>query len=864
LSPQTELEKIKEGLKEYLVGFAETLEKPPEFSDFKFESKKLEEYLKKLGIKLYKHQAEALKLLYSKNNVTLTTPTASGKSEVFRLYILDTLSKNPLKTFLLIFPTRALLYDQYENFQKRMSLAKEVLDLKIDPRTVIFLGDIPLKDRIKALRANPSIIFTTIDNLHLFLLKNHQEAPMFFKNLDLVVVDEVHSYRGVFGTNSAYVFRRLFRLLENVYKNTNYKILALSATLLNAKEFCEKLFNKKFEEVSNDSSIRYKKYIFLLDSKGVSSKAILKRTIRTLLENNIKSLVFLESKKGVELCKIYSQDLENSDKIHPYKASFTKDKRREIEQAFKKDKIKILITTSALELGIDIGDVKAVVNYGIPKDGLFSLIQRLGRAGRSSDGYNIIIFRKDALDFYYIKNKDKFLEALINNKIEKIPLNITNREVAKKHLLLLISELGKLDPQVLSDFEKEVLKELESEGKVKKIRDYFFGGNYYVLSTKDIAYSGLRSVSDKIYVLIKPDPRIIELVNRTSKKETASKILNYIKSIGGVLEEIDELAFYEYLLPGMIYYSSGKAYRISNYKTIGNVTFIIPEQVYDYASETSTISYEDVKILEEYSSKIFNDWEIYMGKIEVSKRFVGYVEIKKAYESTRVITHYYDEPIERKFVTNAIWIKIPKDYSEVQKIYRNILQKKLEKVIKDEAIEKEIIYNFIYSIDKEILYERYRGLTSRRIYELAREYLERFGISNKKLIFLVKKLIDCDYAFRSGLHAIEHNLIKISPAITNIDSRELGGYSYVFHHQLNSPVIFIYEGYKDGVGLSEILFENIEKLIEESNKILNSCKCLDGCPRCIFSTKCGNFNEFLDKYAARLIYKRLPTFKRST
>jgi len=117
-------------------------------------------------------------------------------------------------------------------------------------------------------------------------------------------------------------------------------------------------------------------------------------------------------------------------------------------------------------------------------------------------------------------------------------------------------------------------------------------------------------------------------------------------------------------------------------------------------------------------------------------------------------------------------------------------------------------------------------------------------------------LVDYFHCFQSGLHAIEHNIIKISPTVTNLDSRELGGYSYPTHPQTNMPTIFIYEGYQGGVGLAEVLFANIEKLIQKSRDSIYKCKCKDGCPRCILSSKCGNFNEYLDKYSARFIYRK--------
>ena len=855
------IDKIKEEFKDTILGIAETNEKEPVFDDFYFYNKEINDFLINLGIKLYRHQKLALENLYSGKNVVITTPTASGKSEVFRLYILDNLLSNPLNTYLLIYPTRALLYDQYEKLLDRFEKFYKILKKDVNVKVRYILGDLSYKEKEEILKEKPNIILTTIDNLHLFLLKNHDRLFTFFKNLDLIVVDEVHTYRGVFGTNAAYVFRRLFRLLKYLYKNRKFKVLALSATLANSKQFCEKLFDLEFEEISEDYSKQYKKTIIVIDPKGYSPRVLLKRMIRILLENNIKSLVFLESKKGVELSKIAVMDIDKEGKVHPYKASLLRDVRREIEKKFKEGEYLILITTSALELGIDIGDVKAVVNYGIPRDGLFSLIQRFGRAGRASEGYNIIIFKKDALDFYYSLNIEELFSRLLKNKVDEIPINLNNENVIKRHLLYSIYEFSRLPEEILSEREKEILINLEKEGKIKKIKDPFYGKYYYVIQG-NVKYVGLRNIGERVfYLLLVPDD-VKNYIKRIKKEESAFRISNMLKAKGYVIEEMDEYSFYEYLLPGMVYYSLGKSYRIEDFHKVGNITFVFAREEKTYA-ETYTLYNEDVKILDVYNSKVYKDWTIYFGKIKVRKTYVGYLEKYKVGEAKYQNINYYVEPIEHEFVTEAIWIVIPESYREVEKYYFEYFKRKLERYLSEKKLSLDVgtLINLVSSIDKDFLYERHRGLTTKKVYEIIDEYLRRYGIEDKKLSFLVKKILDSYYSFQSGLHAIEHNIIKISPVVTNVDSRELGGYSYPIHQDTGKPTIFIYEGYENGVGLAKILFENIEKLIEKSKDSIYKCKCLDNCPRCVLSTKCGNFNEYLDKHSARFIYRRLFKYR---
>ncbi len=852
------LRSFEETFERYIIGKLEIPESPEKYGDFDgFHSQETKTLLSALGFRLYVHQAKALELLYSGKNVLVTTPTSSGKSEIFRLFIIDHLIHDPTSTFLLVYPTRALLYDQYEKLKDRFETLRREVGVEISPSIEIFLGDLSRREKSQAVKRRPNIILTTVDNLHFFLLKNHVDLHYFFKNLKLVVVDEIHTYRGVFGTNSAYVFRRLFRILEGVYKNKSYRVLGLSATLKNGKEFAQKLFGKEFEIISESGHRRYKRWFYLVDPGNVSGRAILSRMIHLLVEYNIKSLVFLESKKGVELASLSIRDENKAKFISPYKGSLTKEDRREIERRFKAGELKVLITTSALELGIDIGDVQAVINYGVPVDGLFSLLQRFGRAGRGSEAINILILKKDSLDFYYRLNKEELFDKIRKGEVENLPLNLDNERVIKRHLLYLTNELGRLNPEVLTEVERKYLEDLIKGGWLEEKKDPFFGKSFYKLK-RIPKYTSLRSISEKIYYLVEYDPEIEKILSRTRRRDTAIRISYMLKSRRKILEEMDSYAFYNYLLPGMVYYSLGRSYRSEKIISIEEFNFVLARRINGYY-ETFPLYTESVDIVETHRYKKFGDWKIYQGKILVSRQYLGYVEKLKYFgESHEYRTEYYDEPIEYKFETDAIWIVMPENYKSIEKEYWNSLLNKVESLSKKHGVEPRIFIDIASSIDKEYLFEKYRGYTTRKVYEIIHSYFEKLGINDKKLEFYVKKLVDAQYSFRSGLHAIEHNIIKISPIVTNVDSKELGGYSYEFYNKHpfeGLPVIFIYEGYEGGTGLSDILFEKVEELIRKSREILYSCKCKDGCPRCILSPKCGNFNEFLDKYSARLIYK---------
>ncbi len=867
------IKEILEKDKEIIVKYVEFPEEPPVYSDFKFKNQEVNELLDKLGFKLYLHQVQALEALYNGKNVILTTPTASGKSEVFRLYILDLYLSDKRNTFLLIYPTRALLYDQYEKLKERYSLVRD------SPKIGILLGDLTSWEKQEIIKQKPNVILTTPDTLHLFILKNHQDFSWFFKNLRLIVIDELHTYKGVFGTNAAYLFRRLFRLLDYYYKNRNYQIICLSATLKNPIAFAEKLLGKdNFVLIDKSFHKKPKRYLLILDpSEKYSNPFIyLKNLTLDLIKHNIKSLIFVETKRQTEKLKLMFFDTNLLNLIEVYKGSLTRKTRKEIERKFKDNELLILFTTSALELGIDIGDVQCVVNFGVPPDGLFSLIQRFGRTARIKEGLNILVLREDALDAYYKENVDELIERIRKNLIEEIPVNLENPFVVKKHLLYLINEFRALPLNILTDYEKKILEELKKEGYVG-IRKNWFTNEEYAYLKRNISYSGIRNIGEETYYIIKYSEKIKRRILEKNEKDLY-RYIQFLKIKGIILEETDKKIFYEQLLPGMIYFSLGRLYRVKEHLLLGKVNFVFVEELRTKEPlETKPLYKEDVHILEIYDEKKVFGIPVYLAKLRIRRIYEGYILKKITSEKDEYNYigefHIYDNPYIYEFETKGIFLVLDENLKEIEEEEYNMFMKKLDKYLKKHKLEKlkDLILMFVNSIDKEELYNKYRGGTTKRIIRMIENFLSRFGLDvnkHKKLIFYIKKLIDSYYGFQSGLHAIEHNIIKISPVVTNVDSRELGGYSYeryktlsesseVSKQFLDKPVIFIYEGYEGGVGLAEILFENIEKLLIKSRESLFKCKCLDGCPRCILSPKCGNANEFLDKYAGRLIYKRL-------
>jgi DEAD/DEAH box helicase domain-containing protein len=267
-----------------------------EFGEFTFRNPEINALVEELGFSLYCHQVEALEKLYAGKNIVVTTPTASGKSEIFRLAIFDSYLSDPKKTYLLVYPTRALINNQLEKFQ-RENLAFYSITGKMIPARVL-TGDVPWEERRELIREKPRVVFTTPDMLHYNILRRWRDYEWLLRNLRYLVVDELHVYRGVFGSNTAWLFKRLsFRLKRLGVKP---QIIALSATLRNPKEFAEKLFRTEFEPITRATNPFPRRYLVLFEPKNLDERQLLRAIIERLVSKGTKALVFFDSRKGTE------------------------------------------------------------------------------------------------------------------------------------------------------------------------------------------------------------------------------------------------------------------------------------------------------------------------------------------------------------------------------------------------------------------------------------------------------------------------------------------------------------------------------------------------------------------------------------
>lgn len=350
----------------------------------------IQKYLDNNHIKLYQHQVKATELIRSGENVLITTPTASGKTLSFNLPIVEDLSKDRDATALYIYPAKALANDQLKVLKKLET------GCKLDLRPNIYDGDTP-KGLRPGIRENSRIILTNPYMLHLTLGWHYQWAH-FYSKLKYVVIDEAHKYRGVFGSNIAYLIRRLRRICN--YYGSDPQFILSSATLANPEEFSSKLVGKKFQLISEDSSPSGKKYFILynpyVDWGELSVHQETKNLFKLMVQNNLQTLCFAFSRKMAEILVMWSKkelDTVQPDlveKITAYRAGYLAEDRRKIENDLKTGELVGVTCTNALELGVDIGSLDCVIISGYPGT-MISTWQQAGRAGRGVNESMVIL-----------------------------------------------------------------------------------------------------------------------------------------------------------------------------------------------------------------------------------------------------------------------------------------------------------------------------------------------------------------------------------------------------------------------------------------------------------------------------------------
>ncbi|OGN95886.1 MAG: DEAD/DEAH box helicase, partial [Chloroflexi bacterium RBG_13_51_18] len=580
--------------------------------------------------RLYSHQALAVNHVRDGKNVIIATSSASGKSLVYNIAVVQSILTGPATRALYLFPTKALAQDQLRKLHELFSP-----DLLPPESLATFDGDTPRSERADVRRYG-RIILTNPDMLHVGIMPNHQSWASLFRHLKYVVVDEAHIYRGVFGSHVGGVLRRLRRLCR-LYGSSPQFILC-TATVANPGEHALALTGLPCEVVDNDGSPRgWKDFVFwnppLIDEKKTARRSAHWESTNIFTElmlQGSRTLTFTRTRRLTELIYIYARDrlreesYELSRLVMPYRGGYMPEDRRRIEQELFGGKLLGVVATNALELGIDSGGLEATILDGYPGS-ISSTWQQAGRSGRSQgESLSFLVAWDNPLDQYFMRHPSEFFQK----GFEHVLVNPSNHYILQAHLLCAAWErpLDKTDEPIFgNDFIKE-RDALAEEGQLREKRNKWY-------LAPSISYPAgkinIRSSSGEDYAVVDV-------------------------STGSLMETVESSVAFFQVHPGAIYLHQGDSFLISKLDLTNRVAYAEPTRA-NYYTETKEI--HDLHVLEVKNTKTVGPVNVSVGDVEVTIDVVGFKKYRQF--SEEVIG---EEPLDLptiRFNTVALWFDIP-------------------------------------------------------------------------------------------------------------------------------------------------------------------------------------------------------------
>lgn len=577
--------------------------------------------------RLYTHQNLSWQLIKEGKNIVIVTPTASGKTLCYNLPVLDSILKNPSARAIYMFPTKALSQDQRAELDETIKLLPEEI------RIFTYDGDTP-QDARKAIRARGHIILTNPDMLHAGILPHHTKWIKLFENLQYVVIDELHNYRGIFGSHLANILRRLKRI-ANFYGASPQFILS-TATISNPLEMAEKITEEPVSLVDENGAPQGEKY-FVFYNPPVVNKFLgirrsyvneSRRVASIFLKNGLQTIVFAQSRLITEVLVTYlKEDIEKTIQqeglIRGYRGGYLPLKRREIEKKLREGKIRGVVSTNALELGIDIGSLDVAVLAGYPGT-ITSTWQMAGRAGRKSGkSAAVLVGTSSPLGQFIINNPDYFFSKNPENAL----INPDNLSILVSHIECAAFELPFVEGEKFGSQEiGEILKFLVDEKLV-----HFSKGKWFWTSDAYPADGvNLRSISSDNFVVVD-----------TTEKSKA-------------IAEVDFSSALTALHPKAIYLCEGEQYFVENLDFEQRKAYVKKTDV-DYY--TDAIDYTKIKILDSFDQKNLGKCDISHGEVHVATQVVGFKKIK-FHTMENVGSGDLSLP-QNEMHTTAYWLTIP-------------------------------------------------------------------------------------------------------------------------------------------------------------------------------------------------------------
>jgi DEAD/DEAH box helicase domain-containing protein len=828
----------------------------------------LQQVLNARGITfLYSHQLKAWDHASNGKNIVIATGTASGKTLAYNLPVIAALMEDPAARALYLFPTKALAQDQLAGLA---GINAPTINLP----AAIYDGDTPQKDRA-AIRKKAQVILSNPDMLHTGILPHHTNWAEFFRGLRFVVIDEMHTYRGVFGSHIANVIRRLKRIAA--FYGAHPQFILTSATIGNPQELGERLIEAPVELIDQDGSWRGERHFLLYnppvldEALGLRKSSLMEsvRLAKDLNEHHVQSVIFARSRRSVEIILTYLQEGDRTSnaeiqisKIEPpdtasrirgYRSGYLPGQRREIEKGLREGTVQTVVATNALELGIDIGGLGAAVLVGYPGS-IASLTQQAGRAGRGeAPALSLLVASANPLDQFLAHHPDYFSgrspeHALVN----------------PDHLLILLNHLRCAMFEL--PFQKgEPFGDLEAD----KVEDFL----NFLTSNKEAHFS-----QDKFYWMSDNYPA----ANISLRSASPENVILHTDEDGKprTVGLIDLASAYWMTHPRAIYMHEGQQYFVQELNLEKKTAYLIPVAL-DYYTEPQRET--EIQILSETAqstlpshtrstTKQMRDGiesagvgEKGWGEIQVTTQVVGF---KKLRWFTR--ENLGEEPLNlppTELQTTGYWVSLskgtiealrasgswtndPNDYGPDWPLIRVAVRTRdgfrCQVCGAPEAGREHDVHHKIPF--RAFMRERVATASD---FNAQRSETLHYGIERaNRLDNLITLCPTCHHKaeqnvrIRSGLAGLSYVLSQLAPLFLMCDPSDLGVHTDAAgtvraardaspSEEEARPSIFIYDQVPAGIGFSEKLFELHDELIARAFELVNECECKDGCPSCV-------------------------------
>jgi DEAD/DEAH box helicase domain-containing protein len=723
---------------------------------------------------LYTHQAAAAEAVHAGKNVVIVTPTASGKTLCYNLPVLDAILADADTRALYLFPTKALAQDQLAELYD--------LNQRLENRFGVFTydGDTP-SDARKSIREKSHIVLTNPDMLHTGILPHHTRWTRLFENLRYVVLDELHTYRGVFGSHLCNVLRRLQRIAR--FYGREPQFICCSATIANPGELACNLIENGVEVQSENGAPAAEK-TFVFYNPPVVNRALgirrsyineSSRVAQEFLKHDLQTMVFANSRLHTELILTYLRQANpqlpgKPETIHGYRGGYLPSERREIERGLRDGRIRGVVTTSAMELGIDVGSLDAVVMAGYPGT-IAATWQRAGRAGRRSGGScAVLVASSSPLDQFIIRHPDYFF----GNTPEHAFIQPDNLEILINHLKCAAFELPIHPEEKFGAVDLgELCARLAEAGYL-----HLAGENYHWTNE---AYPAdtitLRSVTSDNFVIIDitGEPMVIGEVDFVSALTTVHEKAIYIH--GGQQYHVEHLDFKErkaYVKQVDVdYYTDAirhtqvRVLEIAATASARQARTVIPSEAKDLNDGTSTAPTASAHLRSH-------------GDVLVRSQVVGFKKIK-LFTNENVGAGKLELP-ENEMHTTSYWV----------------------------TLGRPLLESLPYSIS-----ERQSGM---------------FGLLHA-LETVATLLLMCDC--RDLGSAIGERPPAPGVEVEEVMPVRLEDAAGANAREFFEPNLYLFDAYPGGIGFSEPLFRAHDLLVQKTRELIRACRCEAGCPSCV-------------------------------